>query len=80
MSVLLAMVVVVVSAPIQRDPSPAAVQMGSNSTLMAGDVMVRDWSYSVGSILYGARGFTALSLCSMQVQIYVMYWLLNQGI
>ena len=40
-------VVVVVSAPIQRDPSPAAVEMGSNSTLIAGDVTVRYWSYSV---------------------------------
>ena len=47
MSVLVGMEVVVVSAPIQRDPSPAAVEMGSNSTLMAGDVTVRDWSYSV---------------------------------
>ena len=62
----MAMVVVVVSAPIQRDPSPAAVQMGSNSTLMAGDVMVRDCSYSVGSILHRARDVTALSLYSMR--------------
>ena len=67
----MAMVVVMVSAPIQKDPSPAAVQMGSNSTLMAGDVMVRDCSYSVGSILHRARDVIQLSPFIVCGYIYV---------
>ena len=42
MNVPRTMVAAVVSVPTARAPSPAAVEMGFNSTPMAGDVMVSD--------------------------------------
>ena len=60
MSALVTMVAVVVSAPTARAPSPAAVGRVSNSTPMAGDVMVRhttqsNLSLALFCVLVGGR-------------------------